>query len=293
MGGLRKKMPITAYTMLVGCLAIAGAGVPFVIGFSGYYSKDAIIAQALTFAELKSAAFWLFYVAAGGAAITAFYMFRMWYMTFAGKPRDHHVYDHAHESPKVMTVPLMILAVFAVVAGLEAALQRSLSANVLEQARPAGMGAATAARPHWVVPDEHPAIPRAIHIRATLDAFGHGRLGGFLRMAIVLYVARSTLPTRPSIRRCTRSCWTSGTSTSCTTSSFRPADARSWLGLVAAIDKHLIDGLYRHSRVRFRVDRRTGSTARSSTAFVDRLADGTYSLGRSRCNCRRAACGNT
>ena len=46
-------------------------------------------------------------------------MFRLWYMTFAGKPRDQHVYDHAHESPRVMTVPLVVLAVFAAVVGLE------------------------------------------------------------------------------------------------------------------------------------------------------------------------------
>ena len=54
------------------------------------------------------------WAAAGGAAITAFYMFRLWFMTFAGEPRDHHIYDHAHESPKVMYVPLVVLAVFAV-----------------------------------------------------------------------------------------------------------------------------------------------------------------------------------
>ena len=51
-------------------------------------------------------------MAAGGAAITAFYMFRLWYMTFAGKPRDHHVYEHAHESPRVMYMPLVVLAVW-------------------------------------------------------------------------------------------------------------------------------------------------------------------------------------
>ena len=55
-----------------------------------------------------------FFAAAGGAAITAFYMFRLWYMTFAGKPRDQHRYDHAHESPPVMFVPLVVLAVFAI-----------------------------------------------------------------------------------------------------------------------------------------------------------------------------------
>ena len=117
MGGLRKKMPWTAYTMLAGCLAIIGAGVPFSIGLSGHYSKDAILAQALSFKAINPSYGWLFYVAAAGAAITAFYMFRLWYMTFAGEPRDHHVYEHAHESPRIMYYPLVVLAVFAVGVG--------------------------------------------------------------------------------------------------------------------------------------------------------------------------------
>jgi NADH-quinone oxidoreductase subunit L len=117
MGGLRKKMPWTAYTMLIGCLAIAGAGVPFLVGFSGYYSKDAILEQAFLFkgtAGNSGFAAIFFFAAAGGAAITAFYMFRLWYMTFAGEPRDQARYDHAHESPPVMYVPLVVLAVMAV-----------------------------------------------------------------------------------------------------------------------------------------------------------------------------------
>ena len=83
---------------------LSGPAIPFSIGLSGYYSKDAILAQALSFynAAIRRMAAVLFVVAAGGAAITAFYMFRLWFMTFAGKPRDHHVYDHAHESPQVM-----------------------------------------------------------------------------------------------------------------------------------------------------------------------------------------------
>ncbi len=118
LGGLRKKMPWTAYTMLVGCLAIAGAGLPFAIfgwhiGLSGYYSKDSIVMHALWFGEVMPKHAWLAYLPAIGAAITAFYMFRLWFMTFAGKPRDQHIYDHAHESPPVMYVPLVVLAVFA------------------------------------------------------------------------------------------------------------------------------------------------------------------------------------
>lgn len=116
MGGLLKKMPITAITMLIGCLAIAGAGIPYVIGFSGYYSKDAILEQAYSFGMANGSPYaWIFFFAsAGGAAITAFYMFRMWFMTFVGKPRDQERYDHAHESPPVMYLPLVILSVFAV-----------------------------------------------------------------------------------------------------------------------------------------------------------------------------------
>jgi NADH-quinone oxidoreductase subunit L len=110
MGGLYPKMKITALTMLVGVLAIAG--IPL---FSGWYSKDAILAGALGFGMLHQEHFLLFLLPLLTAGITTFYMFRMWFMTFAGKPRDQHVYDHAHESPWTMTVPLIVLAFFSVV----------------------------------------------------------------------------------------------------------------------------------------------------------------------------------
>jgi NADH-quinone oxidoreductase subunit L len=109
MGGLYPKMKITALTMLVGVLTIAGT--PF---FSGWYSKDAIMAQALGFALVNNKHFLLFVLPLVTAGLTAFYMFRMWFMTFAGTPRDEHVYEHAHESPRWMTVPLIILAVSSV-----------------------------------------------------------------------------------------------------------------------------------------------------------------------------------
>jgi NADH:ubiquinone oxidoreductase subunit 5 (subunit L)/multisubunit Na+/H+ antiporter MnhA subunit len=124
MGGLRRKMPWTAYTMLIGCLAIAGAGLPFTfsaageeiaLGLSGYYSKDAILEQALSFRHANPLWGTFFFVtAAGGAAITAFYMFRLWYLTFAGAPRNAHRYEHAHESPPVMYLPLVLLSVLAI-----------------------------------------------------------------------------------------------------------------------------------------------------------------------------------
>jgi NADH:ubiquinone oxidoreductase subunit 5 (subunit L)/multisubunit Na+/H+ antiporter MnhA subunit len=116
MGGLFWKMPVTAITMLIGCLAIAGVSVPFVVGFSGYYSKDAILEQALMFwrgNEVPLAGIF-FVLAVVGAAMTTTYMFRMWFLTFVGQPRDEHAYAHAHESPPVMYMPLVVLAVLAV-----------------------------------------------------------------------------------------------------------------------------------------------------------------------------------
>ena len=188
MGGLRKKMPWTAYTMLVGCLAIMGAGVPFSIylAFSGHYSKDAILAQALSFKEANPQFAVLFYVAAGGAAITAFYMFRLWFMTFAGEPRDRHIYDHAHESPRIMYYPLVLLSVFAIGAGwsiFDFGVQ-----PLLEQARPAGILAEAHGKllPNLVHPNEHDS--HLVHVPATLWATGTA-LSGFL-LAVLFYGLR-------------------------------------------------------------------------------------------------------
>ena len=118
MGGLRRKMPITAYTMLIGVIAISGLAIPVVnIGFSGFYSKDAIVASALAFSELNSVHTLLFLTPLVTAGITAFYMFRLWFLTFAGEPRDQHVYDHCHESPRIMTIPLIALSILAATCG--------------------------------------------------------------------------------------------------------------------------------------------------------------------------------
>lgn len=114
MGGLRHKMPITAYTMLIGVIAISGLAIPGTsIAFSGFHSKDAIVATALAYTNLNPVHFLLFLTPLVTAGITAFYMFRLWFYTFTGKPRDQHVYDHCHESPAVMFAPLLVLSVFA------------------------------------------------------------------------------------------------------------------------------------------------------------------------------------
>jgi len=160
MGGLWRKMPITAVTFLVGVLAIAGAGLPRMhIGLGGYFSKDEILAVAWQRVyghqsepgapatgleegtrarrhagtegrdvgtegrrdegshpalasrnpEPRSLSPLLFWIPIVIAYVTPFYMMRCWWLTFMGKPRDHHVYEHAHESP-LMYVPLVILA---------------------------------------------------------------------------------------------------------------------------------------------------------------------------------------
>ncbi len=194
MGGLRKKMPWTAYTMLVGCLAIMGAGIPFTIGLSGHYSKDSILAQALSFRASNPMYGWLFIVAAGGAAITAFYMFRLWFMTFAGPPRNQERYDHAHESPRVMYVPLVVLAVFAVGVGwstntfyVDSLLGNFGVQPLLEQARPAGTldTAHGVLMPNLVHPDEHESHFPAFHFPAELVAVATALTG--LLLAAVFY----------------------------------------------------------------------------------------------------------
>lgn len=107
MGGLSNKMKITSMTFLIASLSIAG-----IFPLSGFWSKDEIFAVA--FAEGHYG-----FLAVGvlAAFMTAFYMFRLYFLTFTGQPRDKHAYDHAHESPKNMTVPLMILAVLSIFAG--------------------------------------------------------------------------------------------------------------------------------------------------------------------------------
>jgi len=105
MGGLRKKMPITFWTFLIATLAIAG-----VPGFSGFFSKDMILGEALAFGMRNPQHLGIFIGALLTAGLTAFYMFRLVILTFFGHPRDHHKYDHAHESPANMWVPLAVLA---------------------------------------------------------------------------------------------------------------------------------------------------------------------------------------
>ena len=117
-GALRKKIPFTFAMMMIGTLAITGVGIPLTTyGFAGFLSKDAIIESAFgAHTNVGLYAFWLLVIA---AFMTSFYSWRLMFMTFYGKQRgDKHTHDHAHESPLVMTVPLGILSLGAVFAGM-------------------------------------------------------------------------------------------------------------------------------------------------------------------------------
>jgi NADH-quinone oxidoreductase subunit L len=116
MGGLAKKLPITWAMMLIGTLALTGVGIPHLVGFAGFHSKDAIIEAAYAAHTPSNFAFWGLVIA---AFMTSFYSWRLMFLTFHGETRaDHHTYDHAHESPWVMLVPLLVLAAGAVFAGV-------------------------------------------------------------------------------------------------------------------------------------------------------------------------------
>ena len=115
-GGLGKKLPITAACYLVCTLAIAGASIPWTgIGISGFYSKDGIIAGALSYGQALGGLGPIFcWVPTIVAYITVFYMARSFALTFLGRPRDKHAYEHAHESPATMWLPQVALAAMAV-----------------------------------------------------------------------------------------------------------------------------------------------------------------------------------
>jgi NADH-quinone oxidoreductase subunit L len=147
MGGLRRNMPITFITLGIASLAISGFP-----GFSGFFSKDAILSAAYAHRP------WMFWIGAITAGITAFYVFRAYFMAFFGNYRGHH---HPHESPAVMTLPLIALAVLSLFGGF---------LNV----------------PHWL----SPSFPLSEHenVTAMVISASCGILG--ILVATFLYVVR-------------------------------------------------------------------------------------------------------
>jgi len=121
MGGTFQALPATYLLMIIGTLALTGVGIPGTpLGFAGFFSKDMIIEEAFMMGEegvpFGMLAFWVGVIAAG---LTSFYSWRLIFMTFHGKFRgEKEVLDHAHESPPVMMIPLILLAVGAIFAGI-------------------------------------------------------------------------------------------------------------------------------------------------------------------------------
>ncbi|MGA8026356.1 MAG: NADH-quinone oxidoreductase subunit L [Bryobacteraceae bacterium] len=150
MGGLRRAMPITFVTLGIASLAISGFP-----GFSGFFSKDAILSAAYAHSQ------WMFWIGAFTAGMTAFYVFRAYFLAFFGTYRGHH---HAHESPLVMTLPLIVLAILAAGGGF---------INI----------------PTWL----SPAFPLAEHenVKAMFISASFGIIG--IVIAALLYVVRPSL----------------------------------------------------------------------------------------------------
>ncbi|MEX1274651.1 MAG: NADH-quinone oxidoreductase subunit L [Bacteroidota bacterium] len=135
MGGLKKYLPVTYKTFLIGAIAIAG-----IPPFAGFFSKDEILWKAFS-SDHGSVALWL--LAAAGAGMTAFYMFRLVVLTFEGKERFDHHQVHPHEAPKTMTVPLIVLAFLSVVGGFIGVPESLMGGNAVE---------------HWLEPIFAPAM---------------------------------------------------------------------------------------------------------------------------------------
>ncbi len=177
MGGLRQAMPLTFWTFLVSTVAIAG-----IPPTSGFFSKDEILWQAYSSPHGSPVLWAVGFVAAG---LSAFYMFRLVFMTFYGESRaDHHVREHLHESPPVMTYVLAVLALLAFVAGVVGVPHALGGANRIEE---------------WFVPvfGEHHAAAAVAHSSGTellfmLLSIGMAATG--ISVAYAMYYTKSLKP---------------------------------------------------------------------------------------------------
>ena len=197
MGGLSKRLPVTFGTMTLATMAIAG--VPFL---SGSYSKDMILANVWYFSKP------LFWIMLFTACMTAFYMFRLVFLTFTGSARDHEKHHHAHESPFIMTGPLVVLAVLSVTSGFllnrhdlvykllpkPAPAAAAVPAAHDAHAAPAPAAAHDAHAPAPAAHAEH-ASPGDAHAAAAEDHGGaahhEGHLPGWLHWFLIAAVAGS------------------------------------------------------------------------------------------------------
>jgi NADH-quinone oxidoreductase subunit L len=188
MGGLRKHIPVTYWTMLIATLAIAG-----IPGFAGFFSKDEILEAAKSGPD-ANLVLWLLGVV--GAGLTSFYMFRLVFLTFFGKPRFDEHKVHVHESPKNMTGPLMILAFLSIFGGWFALPKLMGGVDYFERfLQPVFSAYAPAADPVSVAPAEA-AVNPAMELLHSLTGWPVivGVLG--LLVAWWLYIKRPDMPKR-------------------------------------------------------------------------------------------------
>jgi len=183
MGGLRKKIPWTFWTMLIGTLAIAG-----IPGFAGFFSKDEILTAAFTSSPYGSTLLWV--VGVITALLTSFYMFRLIFLTFFGSARydEHEV--HVHESPRNMLVPLVILAVLSVIGGWQAAPALWGGVNHFEHFLEPVFSSAAAV-------DEQmpsPKVPEAASLELMLMLVAIGAVAIGLYIAWRMYIQRTGMP---------------------------------------------------------------------------------------------------
>lgn len=175
MGGLRRYQPITFATFLVGTLAIAG-----IPGFAGFFSKDEILAQTIASPYGSP---WLWAIGIVAAGLTAFYMFRLLFLTFFGECRaDEHTRHHLHESPPTMTVPLIILAVLSAIGGYTGLPAHWLWGNRFDAFLEPVLGASQEAAP-LTLATEYGLMGASILVAVA----------GFA-VAYVMYLARPDLP---------------------------------------------------------------------------------------------------
>jgi NADH-quinone oxidoreductase subunit L len=182
MGGVWRLIPITYVLMWIGSLALAGMPI-----FAGYYSKDIILEAA--FASGSVTGFIAFWLGIAAALMTAFYSWRLLFLTFHGKPRaDHHAMEHVHESPWVMLVPLFVLAAGAVLAGI------LFEPYFTGHERGHFWGAAIA------VLEGHDSVEAAHHGSAWVGLLPTlvGLIG--IALAVAFYVLRTELPGRVAAR---------------------------------------------------------------------------------------------
>ena len=270
LGGLMRRMPVTAGAMLVGVIAISGLAIPGVtlfgdaISLSGYHSKDAILTHALAFTEANPGHAALFWAPLLTAGLTALYMVRLWALTFTG-PLGEAGRD-AKENPAVMLAPLCVLAglaAFCAVGGDDGPLY-----GFLADAKPAGLEALTSRGDTFVTPTE-PAVEEAHHTAAVLGltAAGVGTLAG-----VLLYGFRLPFPGLGTAERLRRtrpgrffaSGW--GFDTLYRATVLRPI---RWLGeMAAAVDTAALDGIV-HGAAAL-----TAGVARVERTLDERLVDG-------------------